>query len=85
MSIQYRLKKDLTGRAATQLNYNLNGLKSSVSLIRDVVINAKSLVGILSGGFKQGEVITVLFDRDNESEAICEYFNEVGEKLMTEG
>lgn len=48
MILTYRLQKDLCGREATQLCQQLLELKSEVKIITQRVVNAKSLVGILS-------------------------------------
>lgn len=81
MSIKYKLHKDLIGRAAAQLVYELKSLMSSINIISNVAVNAKSLVGLLSGGFRKDDIITIRFDREEDYDSICSFFDEIGEKI----
>jgi phosphotransferase system HPr-like phosphotransfer protein len=51
--IKYKLNKDLIARTAVILNWNLKTIKSNINLINidnsNRMVNAKSLVGLLSG------------------------------------
>ena len=78
MIITYKLEKDLVGRAATQLCWQLTDVKSSVKIMTERMVNAKSLVGILSSKLKAGQDIVIAFDYDDEANKIREFFNEVG-------
>lgn len=78
MILTYRLQKDLYGRAATQLCQRLLELKSDIKIITQRVVNAKSLVGILSAQLKAGQDFVIIFDREKEEEQIKKEFNEVG-------
>lgn len=78
MIITYKLEKDLVGRAATQLCWKLGELKSSVKIMTERMINAKSLVGILSAHLHNGQDIVIAFDYDDEANKIKEFFNEIG-------
>lgn len=78
MILTYKLDKDLVGRAATQLCWQLKEVKSSVSIMTERIVNAKSLVGILSAQLKAGTYIIIAFDYDFETETIKRLFNEVG-------
>lgn len=57
----YRLKKDLTGRVASQFNWELNEVPHQIYLrIHDGrIINGKSLIGLLSGRFIKGDIIEI--------------------------
>ena len=84
MVINYKLNKDLTGRAAAMLNWKLGTLNSSVRIVNkeeDRIINAKSLIGLLSGCFKTDSIIEIVIDNEKELEKIKEAFNEVGDKV----
>lgn len=78
MILTYKLQKDLCGRAATQLCQRLLEFKSDIKIITQRVVNAKSLVGILSTQLKAGQDFVIIFDRENEEEQIKKEFNEVG-------
>lgn len=78
MILTYKLQKDLCGRAATQLCQRLLELKSDIKIITQRVVNAKSLVGILSAQLKAGQDFVIIFDREKEEEQIKKEFNEVG-------
>lgn len=74
----YKLEKNLCGRAATQLNWNLTQLRSAINIRGKRTVNGKSLVGILSAGLQKDDIIQIFFDYESETEKIKEYFNEVG-------
>ena len=78
MIITYKLEKDLIGRAATQLCWKLGELKSSVKIMTERMINAKSLVGILSAHLHKGQDVVIAFDYEDDADRIKELFNEVG-------
>ena len=49
MTLKYKLYKDIVARTATQLNWNLKQVRSSIRITsHNTIINGKSLVGILS-------------------------------------
>lgn len=79
MTITYKLKKELVARAAVQLNWELKELNSEVSIVGARVINAKSLVGILSGDFHKGDIIKVNFSLSTDRENIEKIFSDIGE------
>lgn len=84
MTISYKLNKDLIGRAAAMLNWKLGTLKSSVRIVskeEDRIVNAKSLIGLLSGCFKAGSIIEILIDNKADLDKIEKAFNEVGNKV----
>lgn len=77
MTITYKLKTHLCGRAAVQLNWELNKLESTIYITGARSINGKSLVGILSGNFRYGDIIKVNFDKDKDETIIRDLFKEV--------
>lgn len=80
ISFQLILNKNITGRAAAQLNWALSSLKSSIRIINKEgrMVNAKSLVGLLSGQIREGDLITISFDQKDEEQKIKFYFREIG-------
>lgn len=80
MSFQCKLKQNITGRAAAQLNWAIKSLKSDIRVFNQDgrMVNGKSLVGLLSGQMKVGDLITVSFDQEEEEQKIKYYFNELG-------
>lgn len=80
ISFQLILNKNITGRAAAQLNWALSSLKSSIRIINKEgrMVNAKSLVGLLSGQIREGDLITISFDQVDEEQKIKFYFREIG-------
>lgn len=84
MNFQYKLNKHLLGRNAAQLVFEINSLHSGVSIYRKdatTCINAKSLVGVLSGYYKIGDIITVYVDNVEESSRVKEILNEYGTEV----
>ena len=65
--IVYKLNETLCGRTAIFLNWKLQDVKSFVNIINseDRMINAKSLLGLLSGNFKANQIITILIEDEN--------------------
>ena len=49
IALNYKINTDLAGRTASQLNWNLNKLSSSLYIITKEkrMVNGKSLVGLL--------------------------------------
>lgn len=83
--IRYKLNKDLVARAAVILNWNLKTIKSNINLINidnsNRMVNAKSLVGILSGQFREGNQIEILVENKEDLMKVKSYFNEVGKEI----
>ena len=49
MKLAYRLNRDIVARTAAMLNWELSNLHSSIHIqTEDRVVNAKSLIGLLS-------------------------------------
>lgn len=55
ITFTYKINKDIFSRTAAQLNWELNTYKSLISIITEEKrkINAKSLIGLLSGNLKK--------------------------------
>lgn len=85
--VLYKLDKNLWGRAATQLNWNLEKIKSSIFLVNEEgrMINGKSLIGLLSGNFKENSYIRIMIEGKEEVNNIRKYFNEVGREVEFNG
>lgn len=82
MTFTYRLFKDVAGRTAAQLNWNLKQFNSPIRIIiNNTIINAKSLVAILNARMRFNDVITVIIDEIDSIEDIKEYFNEIGREI----
>lgn len=84
MTFSYKLNQHLLGRNAAQLVYQLKELHTSVSIQRkdsESYVNAKSLVGLLSGCYKIGDVITVFIDEVEDQSRVKELLNEYGNEL----
>lgn len=85
--VLYKLDKNLWGRAAAQLNWNLEKIKSSIFLVNEEgrMINGKSLIGLLSGNFKENSYIRIMIEGKEEVNNIRKYFNEVGREVEFNG
>lgn len=84
MTITYKLNKNLTGRQANMLNWKLTQIPGSVRIINkeeNRMINAKSLVGLLSGAFRADNVIDIVIDRDEDIQKVKSVLNEVGREI----
>ena len=82
MKISYKLNKNIEARVASMLAWDLSQLHSSVHIqLEDRVINGKSLIGILSAQYKAGDIITIVFDEEEDLEKIKEIFNELGGEI----
>ena len=83
MTISYKLNKDIVARTATMLNWNLSSINSQIRIINkdNRMINAKSLVGLLSGNLKKDDNINILIDSELDLMKVKSYFNEVGKEI----
>ena len=86
MTCAYKLNYNLLERNAANLVFSLKGINSSIFLYRENErrVNGKSLIGILSSHFIQGETIKILIDNSEELSRIKEIFNEVGTEVPQE-
>lgn len=82
MHITYKLNKDLIGRTAIQLNWNLVKLIGQIYILTqdNRLVNGKSLVGLLSGGFKKNDIIQISLEKEEDLANAKEYFNEIGKQ-----
>lgn len=86
MICAYKLNDNLLERNAANLVFSLKEINSSIFLYRENErrVNGKSLIGILSSRFMQGETIKILIDNSEEMGRIKEIFNEVGTEVPQE-
>ena len=86
MTCAYKLNSNLLERNAANLVFSLKEINSSIFLYRENErrVNGKSLIGILSSRFTQGETIKILIDNSEELSRIKEIFNEVGTEVPQE-
>ena len=82
--LTYKLNKNLTGRQATMLNWKLTQIEGSVRIINkeeNRMINAKSLIGLLSGAFRADNIIDIVIEDEKDLSKIKEILNEVGQQI----
>ena len=86
MTCAYKLNDNLLERNAANLVFSLKEINSSIFLYRENErrVNGKSLIGILSSRFMQGETIKILSDNSEELSRVKEIFNEVGTEVPQE-
>lgn len=86
MDCTYYLKRNLLGRNAANIVFSFKEIHASIFLYRENGrrVNAKSLVGILSAHFMQGETIKVLTDDPEEMSRIRSILNEIGTEVPQE-
>lgn len=83
ITLNYRINKDLVGRTAAQLNWNLNKLSSSLYIItkEERMVNGKSLVGLLQGNIRKGDLVTILLDKEEDLAEAKSSFNNIGKQF----
>ena len=86
MTCAYKLNDNLLERNAANLVFSLKEINSSIFLYRENErrVNGKSLIGILSSRFMQGETIKILIDNSEELSRVKEIFNEIGTEVLQE-
>lgn len=86
MICTYKLNDNLLERNAANLVFSLKEINSSIFLYRENErrVNGKSLIGILSSRFMQGETIKILIDNSEELSRVKEIFNEIGTEVPQE-
>lgn len=86
MTCAYKLNDNLLERNAANLIFSLKEINSSIFLYRENErrVNGKSLIGILSSRFMQGETIKILIDNSEELSRVKEIFNEIGTEVPQE-
>ena len=81
--LNYKINKDLVGRTAAQLNWNLSKLSSSLYIITKEkrMVNGKSLVGLLQGNIRKGDSVTILLDKEEDIAKAKSFLNNVGKQF----
>ena len=81
--LNYKIDKDLVGRTAAQLNWNLNKLSSSLYIITKEkrMVNGKSLVGLLQGNIRKGDSVTILLDKEEDITKTKSFLNNIGKQF----
>ena len=82
--VTYQLNKNLTGRQANMLNWKLSQVQSSIRILNkeeDRLINAKSLIGLLSGAFRADNIIDIIIEDEKDERKVKEILNEVGKQI----
>ena len=81
LNIIYKLNSNLQSRSAAQLVFKLNDLSTAVFLQKkdeERRINGKSLIGVLSGKFLEGDIIKIIIDNPSKVNEIKQIFNDYG-------
>jgi phosphotransferase system HPr-like phosphotransfer protein len=75
----YKLNKDLCGRSASLLNWKLNDFPFQINIYanKNRVINAKSLIGLLSANLKENSFLTFAINDDIDIIKLKEKLNEL--------
>ena len=83
VSCSYKLNLTLWNRNAANLVFALSELPTSVFLYKEYSrrINGKSLIGILSGRFLQGDTIKILIDNPEQMSRVKSIFNQYGKEI----
>ena len=83
ITLNYKINTDLAGRAAAQLNWNLNKLSSSLYIITKEkrMVNGKSLVGLLQGNIHKGDLVTILLDKEEDLAKAKSSLNNIGKQF----
>ena len=81
--LNYKINKDLVGRTAAQLNWNLSKLSSSLYIITKEkrMVNGKSLVGLLQGNIRKGDLVTILLDKEEDLAEAKSSLNNIGKQF----
>ena len=83
ITLNYKINKDLVGRTAAQLNWNLSKLSSSLYIITKEkrMVNGKSLVGLLQGNIRKGDLVTILLDKEEDLAEAKSSLNNIGKQF----
>lgn len=84
VSCSYKLTHTLWNRNAANLVFALSELPTSVFLYKEYGrrVNAKSLIGILSGRFLQGDTIMILIDNPEQMSRVKSILSQYGEEII---
>ena len=82
MKLEYKINAVITGRIASQLNWDLNTLNGEVRIINAEgrMVNGKSLLGLLSANIKNGDTIVVIIEDKSNEATIKSIFNKLGKE-----
>ena len=76
LTVKVKLNDVPTMRDVAQAAEKMNGFKSQVLLRQgDITVNAKSLLGLLSLGLKDGMGVTIIARGEDEAQAVCAMSN----------
>lgn len=83
ITLNYKINKNIVGRTAAQLNWNLNKLSSSLYIItkEERMVNGKSLVGLLQGSIREGDLVTILLDKEEDIAIAKSSLNDIGKQF----
>lgn len=73
LTVKVKLGYVPTMRHVAQAAERMNTFQSQVLLRRgDITVNAKSLMGLLSLGLRDGMGVTIIANGEDEAQAVCE-------------
>ena len=79
--ITYRLNKQIIGRTAANLVFELSKTKGVRIIKGDRCFNGKSLIGILANNLKEDDVIKISLDSSVDIPIVKEAFNFLGKEV----
>ena len=72
LTVKMKMGDIPTMKAVAQAAAKMSEFQSQVLLRRgDITVNAKSLMGLLSLGLKDGEGVTIIAHGEDEAQAVC--------------
>ena len=81
MKIKFKLKVDIVARIAANLAFELSKTREAFILKDESCLNGKSLIGILSSKLRQGDIITIKGENENDINIIKKAFEDLGEVI----
>ena len=73
LTVKVNMKDVPTTRKAAQVAARMSTYNAQVLLRKgDITVNAKSLMGLLSLGIRDGEGVTIIANGEDEAQAVCE-------------
>ena len=87
IALNYKLTKDIIARTANQLNWNLQKIPCSIEIINQEgrKVNAKSLIGLLSGQFRKDNEVKVVIGDITKMPEVKSCLSEVGREEQLKG
>lgn len=75
----FTLNKNITGRVASQLTWDLNNITGNIRIINTEgrMVNGKSLLGLLSARMQENDTIKVMIDRPEDEGLLKAVFNKI--------